>query len=574
METVNDKLEALSGTLADAGQDNDTLRTPMTILFTDIKGSTRYAEKKGDIEYLSMINRHNRITFPIIESEGGYIVKTIGDSILARFHDPVAAVKAAAGMQRALARDGEGREEIDRIRIRIGLHYGMGLAKDNDVFGDVVNAASHVEHQAEAGQIFITGVLLDAAKAAGFACARMGRAELKGKDEPIDLYAVAWSESATYQLIEHVQTKGEKELRELRKQWHQLQEEFDGSHEQWRADRRILNTEIETLQGSLRQARQEARQQFSDDLQSELQFRIENLTRSRERLEADLAASTRRFEAERNDLKEQISAMQTKLVEAMERSNNPARVAMAVREQVEARLAEAKEGWQLEWESERRRLLVEIERLKASSHFADGKREAARRAVLEKLGKLPARSPAAKTAVEWEREFQDAKIQWDTERGQLQLKVRKLESDLRQAQDTRNSDIVQEMRAQYENKLAEAHWERQRLEREIQLLTNELSSERQGFNARIKYLEAALPEAQEAVRKQVLAEMQNELDVKVEEANRIRSRIERSYQDAVDDWETERRRAAKRVAELEEQLKEAREAAYKAQKSSPPLCAS
>src|SRR5204863_2571701 len=141
-------------------------RTPMTILFSDIKGSTQYAEQRGDVEYMTMIDRHNRLLFPVIDAEGGQIVKTIGDSILARFDDPVAAVRAAAAMQQVLAKDRDGREEIDQIRIRIGLHFGLGLVKDSDVFGDVVNAASHVEHQAEAGQVLITNALVEAAKAA------------------------------------------------------------------------------------------------------------------------------------------------------------------------------------------------------------------------------------------------------------------------------------------------------------------------------------------------------------------------------------------------------------------------
>src|SRR5204862_797608 len=163
-----DKLQELLEARAQAEQELEKLRTPMTILFSDIKGSTAYAEKKGDLAYMEMINRHNGVLFPVIEAEGGRVVKTIGDAILAQFDNPVGAVKAAAGMQRVLAKDREGREEIDQIRIRIGLHYGMGLIKDNDVFGDVVNAASRVQHQAETEQILITDVLLESARAAGF----------------------------------------------------------------------------------------------------------------------------------------------------------------------------------------------------------------------------------------------------------------------------------------------------------------------------------------------------------------------------------------------------------------------
>jgi class 3 adenylate cyclase len=568
----DEKLQELLQSRAQTEQEIEKLRTPMTILFSDIKGSTRYAEKKGDVEFMAMLNRHNRILFPVIEEGGGRVVKTIGDSILAKFDDPVAAVKAAAGMQRALAKDREGREEIEQIRIRIGLHHGMGLMKDNDVYGDVVNAASRIEHQAEAEQILITDALLEAATAAGFECAKMGRANLRGKDEPIDLYAVAWSESAAQQLIAEVRARYEKRFKELKKEQAQLEEEFDNAREQWRTERRALTAEIEKLEETIEHAMEKARQQLSEDLQSELRFQIEELIRSREQQELDLASARQKFEADRNNLKAQIAAMEGSFIDAMERSNNPARMAMNVSEQVEARLAEAKQEWQLQWSGERRRLLAEIERLKKSASLfgSDDKKESARRAVLEKLGKLPAgpAGPAPKTAHQWEREFEDAKIQWETTRDQLTLKVKRLEAELQNAQTSMRTEILHEMRAQYETKLGEANRDRQRLEEEIQAATSDLASERQRLNARIKGLEEALPEAQEAARKQVLAELQSQFDLKLQEANRVRARMERKHQDAVEELGDELRAAKKQIAALENQLREAREASYRAQKSS------
>ena len=232
--------------------------------------------------------------------------------------------------------------------------------------------------------------------------------------------------------------------------------------------------------------------------------------------------------------------MQGSVVEAMERSNNPARMQMALREQVEARVSEAKEEWQLQWESERKRFNTEIERLKKAAlpGVADEKKEAARRAVLERLGKLPTGSvgPAAKTAGQWEREFQDAKIEWDTEREQLNLKIKKLDMDLQRAQDSIRTEIFQEMRMQYEPKLVEANRERQRLEEEIKTLTNDIAGERQRLSARIEQLEQAIPEAQEAARKQALAELQGQFDAKVEEANRLRSRTERNIRTSWKSW--------------------------------------
>ena len=568
-----DRLQELLEARAQAEQELEKLRTPMTILFSDIKGSTSYAEKKGDVEYMAMINRHNSILFPVIEREGGRIVKTIGDAILACFHDPVAAVKAAADMQRVLVEDRKGRDEINQIHIRIGLHTGVGLIKDGDVFGDVVNAASRVQHQADTEQILITDVLLEAAKTAGFECAKMGRAEFKGKDEPIDLYAVAWSETATQQLIEQVQTQYEKRFRDQKKLQNDLEDEFEKARDQWRAERRTLTGEIEQLEETLERARAAARAQTSEDLQSELRFQLEEAIRARQQLEEQLADLRHKHEAERNNLKAQVAATQASAVEAMERLNNPARMTVAINERVEARVAEAKQEWQLQWEGERRRLNAEIERLKkaASPSAIQQRREATKRAVLQKLGKLPPGStgPAPKTADQWQKEFEDAKIGWDTDREQMKVKIKKLEMELQRAKDTVRAEIFQEMRAQYEPRIADLNRERQQLEQEIQSLTGELSSERRRLNTRVEDLEKAIPEAQQVARKQALAEAQSDLEMKLEEAARLRSRLERKHQDATEEWEAERRRLAKQVTALEDQLKEAREAAFKAQKSGP-----
>jgi class 3 adenylate cyclase len=560
----DEKLSRLWESGAKVGAGLAKLRTPITILFSDIKGSTSYAEKKGDVEYMAMLTRHNSILFPVIEAEGGAVVKTIGDSILAKFDDPVAAVRAAAAMQRALAKDREGHEEIDQIHIRIGLHYGMGLVKDNDVFGDVVNAAAHVQHQAEIEQILITDALLDAVRAARLPFAKMGRAELKGKDEPIDLYAVAWSESETQQLIEEIQARAESNLNELKKQLEALEEEFAAARDQWWTERRALNAELEELAGAFERARETARQQLSDDLQADLRFQIKALLRAKEQFEQDLASARQRSEAERNNLKAQISSMQKSIVDAMERSNNPARMSVAAREQLEEHVTAAKRESQLQWERERIRLQNEIERLKKAASTYQ-KREAARHAVLEKLGKLPTGPGGRSTG---EREFQDARMQWELEREQLNLAIKRLEMDLQRNQSSMRSEVFQEMRAQFESKLAEANLERDRLEQEVQFVTSELASERQRLNARIKILEEALPEAQEVARKQVQAELQSQCDSKVQEANRVRARVERKHRDLLEEWEVERRRTKKQIAALEEQLKDAREAAFMAQKTS------
>ena len=159
------------------------MRTEVTILFSDIKGSTSYFESKGDAEGLAMVQHHNSLLFPVIEEGGGRVVKTIGDAIMACFKDPGNAVKAAIRMQQVLEEDrANTQSEDERIHIRVALHKGPGLEKDNDVFGDVVNATAKVQQQADPDQIIITDILLDAARQVGAQYVKLGRAEIKGKN--------------------------------------------------------------------------------------------------------------------------------------------------------------------------------------------------------------------------------------------------------------------------------------------------------------------------------------------------------------------------------------------------------
>src|SRR6185436_20952751 len=102
----NDKLRELLAVGEDPpDQDLEKMRTPVTVLFSDIKGSTAYFEKFGDVQGLAMVQRHNDILFPVIEAAGGRVVKTIGDAIMAAFEDPESGIHGAIGMQRALETD-------------------------------------------------------------------------------------------------------------------------------------------------------------------------------------------------------------------------------------------------------------------------------------------------------------------------------------------------------------------------------------------------------------------------------------------------------------------------------------
>ncbi len=132
------------------------LTREVSILFTDIRGSTTFFRTHGDIAGRIMMQRHYDMLFPLIKQNKGTIVKTVGDSIMASFDDSHNAVKAAIEMQRKLSSYNANLPNEDPIRIRIGINFGKGIIEDSDVYGNVVNIASKLVSIGESEQILVS----------------------------------------------------------------------------------------------------------------------------------------------------------------------------------------------------------------------------------------------------------------------------------------------------------------------------------------------------------------------------------------------------------------------------------
>ena len=128
----------------------------MTFLFTDLKGSTAMYDRIGDFQAYSLVNAHFALLRGIIAAEGGAVIKTMGDAIMASFAAPVGAVIAAQLMLREMKNLGLGEDLI----LKIGVHSGPTLAvsanNQLDYFGQTVNIANRVQSQANPGEIIIT----------------------------------------------------------------------------------------------------------------------------------------------------------------------------------------------------------------------------------------------------------------------------------------------------------------------------------------------------------------------------------------------------------------------------------
>lgn len=166
----------------------------LTVMFTDLKGSTSMAETEGDLSTRMLIKHHNDIVFPIINHHNGVLVKTIGDGTLSYFESAQNGIKAAAQIQKEIDEFNLTKQLKTLILIRIGLHTGKCILEKNDIFGDVVNTASRLESAATPGEIYFSEETYNAlTDKSEIYCRFIKAIALKGKKEPMNVYKAFWN---------------------------------------------------------------------------------------------------------------------------------------------------------------------------------------------------------------------------------------------------------------------------------------------------------------------------------------------------------------------------------------------
>jgi class 3 adenylate cyclase len=136
----------------------------LTVLFTDLKGSTELYERVGDLVAYDLVQSHFRVLNEAVAMESGAVVKTIGDAVMATFPSAEYGVNAALRMRQAMDELNGARQHEDLL-VKIGLHEGPCLAVVSnerlDYFGQTVNIAARVQGLATSRSIFVTQPVID-----------------------------------------------------------------------------------------------------------------------------------------------------------------------------------------------------------------------------------------------------------------------------------------------------------------------------------------------------------------------------------------------------------------------------
>ena len=154
-------------------------RVQMAFCFVDLTGFTRYTEEEGDEEALDMVERFVETVEATLPTEA-LVVKTIGDEVMIVSPDPVTLTEWAVGFLTLFQ---------ERPQPRVGLHYGRAVYRDGDYFGTDVNLTHRVVARALGGEVMVTTGIVDSiGESAYLDFEPIGRVELKGFPEPVELF--------------------------------------------------------------------------------------------------------------------------------------------------------------------------------------------------------------------------------------------------------------------------------------------------------------------------------------------------------------------------------------------------
>jgi class 3 adenylate cyclase len=178
--------------------------TSLTILFTDLRGSTALYDRIGDLAAFDLVRSHFGALLEAVAAEGGAVVKTIGDAVMATFATPERALRAAMRMREAMRKINEARDSED-LALNIGLHSGPCLAvmldDRQDYFGQTVNIASRVQGLADPTAILATKPVIESGEVAHLLSESSYRTTprksmLRGVSEAFEIYEVREREEA------------------------------------------------------------------------------------------------------------------------------------------------------------------------------------------------------------------------------------------------------------------------------------------------------------------------------------------------------------------------------------------
>jgi class 3 adenylate cyclase len=166
---------------------------PLSVLITDMEGSTALIDRLGDVQAHALLRIHNALIRECLGVHEGTEVTHTGDGIEASFRSASNAVECAVAIQRAFTRY-NAEHPTTPIRVRVGINAGEPITTEGRLFGTAVHAAFRICTRARPGQILISDVVRQLVAGHSFVLINRGRVALKGFRGRVHLHEVLWGD--------------------------------------------------------------------------------------------------------------------------------------------------------------------------------------------------------------------------------------------------------------------------------------------------------------------------------------------------------------------------------------------
>jgi len=170
-------------------------------MFTDMVGYTALSQK-SEAFAIQLLEMHRSLVRSFFPKHNGREVKTVGDAFLVEFASALEAVRCAFDIQQSMHEMNLGRSPEKQIQLRIGVHVGDVIHKENDVYGDAVNVASRIEPISAPGGLCISRQVYEHVRNKfEFPLVSLGSKVLKNVDEPVEVFKgiMPWEQSSAEQ---------------------------------------------------------------------------------------------------------------------------------------------------------------------------------------------------------------------------------------------------------------------------------------------------------------------------------------------------------------------------------------
>jgi eukaryotic-like serine/threonine-protein kinase len=163
----------------------------ITLVFSDIEGSTEMMERLGEEQWLRVLRNHNAIVRSLTQSHDGTIVKSQGDGFMLAFASAHAALRCAIDVERTFGE--QARESAEAISVRIGAHSGFVIAEADDFYGRNVVLAARIADRASGGEILVSATAKQYTESdPSLRFEHRGDLRLKGLVGEHSVYALLW----------------------------------------------------------------------------------------------------------------------------------------------------------------------------------------------------------------------------------------------------------------------------------------------------------------------------------------------------------------------------------------------